>query len=299
MLSRYQLQLIDCVARLGSFTAAAEQLHKVPSAISYSVRQIENELGVVLFTRLTRRVELTTAGAYFLTQCRLMLRQMDEAKEQTIRVANGWSDKLRLVVDNIVQLDSLVPLMNDFYIEFSDAELEVYMEVYNGVWDALADDRADVAIGANSFIPIGGEFGVRSMGSLNWCFVLSPDHPCAEFETLTLEQIRPYPYVCLKDSSRVLPKFNTWVQDSQRRMVVPDWNQALACLEQGIAVCNVPAHMVKEHLLRGSLVERQLLPSKSPSECCLAWHKEDKNPQLNWLLERLGEGEQLNRLWLR
>ncbi len=59
MFSKSSLEMLDAVARLGSFTAAAEVLHKVPSAISYSVRQIESELGVVLFRRLPRKVELT------------------------------------------------------------------------------------------------------------------------------------------------------------------------------------------------------------------------------------------------
>ncbi|MDK9759165.1 LysR family transcriptional regulator, partial [Vibrio sp. D173a] len=54
MFSKSSLEMLDTVARLGSFTAAAEQLHKVPSAISYGVRQIEQELGVLLFKRLPR-----------------------------------------------------------------------------------------------------------------------------------------------------------------------------------------------------------------------------------------------------
>ncbi len=59
MFSKSSLEMLDAVARLGSFTAAAEVLHNVPSAISYSVRQIESKLGVVLFRRLPRKVELT------------------------------------------------------------------------------------------------------------------------------------------------------------------------------------------------------------------------------------------------
>ena len=119
---------------------------------------------------------------------RLMMRQMDEVKEQTLRVANGWNDKLRLAVDNlavdnlavdnIVQLDNLAPLLSDFCGEFADAELKVHMEVYNEVWDALGDGRADD--GYRGYIP------------------------CAQYDQLTLEQIRPYPYVCLRDSARYI-----------------------------------------------------------------------------------------------
>ena len=78
--SQASLELVDTVARLGSFTAAAQVLHKVPSAISYGVRQIEQDLDVVLFRRLPRKVELTVAGEVFIEQARAMLRQMEEIK---------------------------------------------------------------------------------------------------------------------------------------------------------------------------------------------------------------------------
>ena len=111
MYSKSSLEVIDTVARLGSFTAAAALLHKVPSAISYSVRQIEQELDVVLFRRLPRRVELTPAGEIFVTEARGLLRQMEEVKAQTRRAAQGWQTTLRLTLDNVVRLDSLKPLI--------------------------------------------------------------------------------------------------------------------------------------------------------------------------------------------
>ncbi len=90
MFSKSSLEMLDTVARLGSFTAAADVLHKVPSAISYGVRQVEVELGVVLFRRLPRKVELTPAGELFMQEARLLLRQMEELKAQTRRAAHGW-----------------------------------------------------------------------------------------------------------------------------------------------------------------------------------------------------------------
>lgn len=62
MWSEYTLDVVDAVARTGSFSAAAEELHRVPSAISYSVRQLEEWLAVPLFERRHRDVELTPAG---------------------------------------------------------------------------------------------------------------------------------------------------------------------------------------------------------------------------------------------
>lgn len=61
----------------------------MPSAISYGVRQVEQELDVVLFRRLPRKVELTPAGELFIAEARMLLRQMAEIQSQTRRVAHG------------------------------------------------------------------------------------------------------------------------------------------------------------------------------------------------------------------
>lgn len=63
MWSEYSLEVVDAVARNGSFSAAAQELHRVPSAISYTVRQLEEWLAVPLFERRHRDVELTPAGS--------------------------------------------------------------------------------------------------------------------------------------------------------------------------------------------------------------------------------------------
>lgn len=57
MWSEYSLEVVDAVARNGSFSAAAQELHRVPSAVSYTVRQLEEWLAVPLFERRHRDVE--------------------------------------------------------------------------------------------------------------------------------------------------------------------------------------------------------------------------------------------------
>ena len=66
MLSEQAFEMIDIVARVGSFTAAANKLNKVPSAVSYAIKQIEDDLGVILFERHHRSVSLTPAGEHVL-----------------------------------------------------------------------------------------------------------------------------------------------------------------------------------------------------------------------------------------
>ncbi|QIZ78804.1 DNA-binding transcriptional activator PunR [Ferrimonas lipolytica] len=290
--------MLDNVARLGSFSAAAHAMHKVPSAISYSVRQVEQQLGVLLFERKPRQVVLTPAGEHFISQCRLWLREMEQVKLHTQRVANGWQHQINLALDTVVKAERVTELIRDFYNRFNDAELVINNEVFNGVWDALADGRADIAIGATAAIPVGGDFGYRDMGLLRWALVMAPDHPCADIVPLPVEELERFPMVSLEDTSRTLPRRSNWKLDNQRRILVPDWNNAVACVTAGIGVAYVPRHFVEPSLLEGTLVERELPTGQRPSPCCLTWRKESEGPLMQWLLDYLGDEQKLQREWL-
>ncbi|CAM3018850.1 MULTISPECIES: DNA-binding transcriptional activator PunR [Vibrio] len=297
--SQTSLELVDTVARLGSFTAAAEVLHKVPSAISYSIRQMEQELDVVLFRRLPRKVELTPAGEVFLEQARAMLRQMEEVKAQTKRAAHGWQKTLKLTLDNVVKLERLKPLIEDFYQTFPYAELQINMEVFNGSWEAISQGRADIVIGATSAIPVGGDFEVRDMGILDWAFVTSPSHACVRQQNLTEEFVSQFPAICLDDTSNVLPKRHTGHYPHQRRLLLPNWYSAIECLKNGVGVGYMPRHIAMPLIHEGQLVEKLLPDDKPISRCCLVWRKDDNHKLIQWMVDYLGSGDKLHNDWLR
>lgn len=298
MFSKSSLEMLDTVARLGSFTAAAEQLHKVPSAISYGVRQIEQELGVLLFKRLPRKVELTPAGEVFIEEARSLLRQMEEVSAQTKRAARGWKKTLRLTLDNVVKLDKMKPMIEEFYETFEFAELQINMEVFNGSWEAIAQGRADIVIGATSAIPVGGDFEVKEMGTLDWAFVMSPSHPCVREQNLDETFVSQFPAICLDDTSSVLPKRHTGHYANQRRLLLPNWYSAIECLKNGVGVGYMPRHIAAPIIEQGLLVEK-ILPEPSPlSQCCLVWRKDDNYKLIEWMVNYLGSSDQLHREWL-
>ncbi|QKJ87043.1 Transcriptional regulator [Paramixta manurensis] len=300
MWSEYSLEVLDAVARTGSFTAAANELHRVPSAVSYTVRQLEEWLAVSLFERRHRDVVLTDAGALFIRESRGVIKKMLATRRQCQQVANGWRGQLSIAVDRIVKPQRTRQLVLDFYRHFPDMELLVSPEVFNGVWDALADGRVEVAIGATQAIPVGGRFAFRDMGTLNWRCVVSATHPLASYrDVLDDEVIRAWPSLVLEDTSRALPRRTTWTLDNQRRLVVPDWETGFDCLQAGLCVGMVPGHFAAPWLAAGHLHELNLATRFPDSPCCVSWIEQDTSPALTWLLSYLGTGETLNEEWLR
>src|SRR4030066_57945 len=67
------LGVLDAIERHGSFAAAAEELHRVPSAITYAVQKLEEDLGVAIFDRSGHRAQLTEAGSELLREGRRLL----------------------------------------------------------------------------------------------------------------------------------------------------------------------------------------------------------------------------------
>ncbi len=74
-----RLRAFILIAETSSFTRTAEQLHLSQPALSYSIRKLEESMGLQLLARNTRSVELTPAGEHFLPQARRMLRDMNDA----------------------------------------------------------------------------------------------------------------------------------------------------------------------------------------------------------------------------
>src|SRR5438874_13249831 len=144
------LAMMDVIARTGSFAAAARELGKVPSALTYNVRQLEDALDVLLFDRRSRQARLTAAGEELLNEGRRLLEQVDAVANRVKRVATGWETQLTIAVDGVMSRVTMFELCEAFYA-LSDGRgpgtrLRLRTEVLTGTWEALINGQADLAI---------------------------------------------------------------------------------------------------------------------------------------------------------
>ena len=147
-LSLDALAVLDGIDRRGSFAAAAVELDRVPSAITYTVRRLEDALDVLLFDRRGHRARLTPAGRELLESGRRLLASAAAIETRVQRVATGWEAELRIAIDTVIPLDHVWPLVARFYADCgarqgAHTRLKVAGEVLGGTWDALAEARAD------------------------------------------------------------------------------------------------------------------------------------------------------------
>ena len=152
------LQLVDAIARGGSLAAAAKELGRVSSAVTYAVRRLEDELDVLLFDRRGYRARLTPAGEELLREGRHLLAAANDLARRVRRVAKGWEQELRIALDAVVPFERLLPSLTRF-CDAAPTQLRFTHEVLGGTSDALATGRADLAIGAPEHSPEHGRLG--------------------------------------------------------------------------------------------------------------------------------------------
>lgn len=294
-LSLDALVVLDAVARCGSFAAAAESLHRVPSAVTYTVRKLERSLGVRLFDRGGGRARLTPAGALLLEEGRALLRLAGRLAQDVQRVATGWETTLRVAVSDVVPLPPLLALCEAFLEAAPQVRLRLAVEVLGGTWDALVSGRADLVIGAPGEGPTWSHAGMAPMGDVHFVFVVRPDHPLAEApEPLAEHQIRPHRAVAAADSSRELPPRTVGLLPGQPVFTVPDLATKRAAQLAGLGVGYLPWHMVREDVAAGRLrVKRTAAGARSTHRLYYAW-RPGGGLGLAWWRARLCEGEPID-----
>lgn len=131
------------VARRGSFAAAARDRNVDPSSVSRAVALLEEELGVRLFQRTTRRVALTEAGEMYLAKVTTLVDDLDDARDQARGVSAGPIGTLRLTVAVSFGYTKLIPLLPAFRERYPAVKLELLLT--DAVLDLLTE-RVDLAI---------------------------------------------------------------------------------------------------------------------------------------------------------
>jgi DNA-binding transcriptional LysR family regulator len=287
-LSLEALQVIDAIDRKGSFAAAAEDLHRVPSAVTYSVRQLEQSLGVDVFDRTGHRAVLTKAGQELLSQGRELLRAAADLECRVQQVARGWESELRIAVDTVIGVERILRLVGEFYEEASGTRVRLMHEVLGGLWDALAAPRADLAIGASGDAPSGRSYATRVLGRLELVFVAAPFHPIlGEARPLSDAAIQKYRAVSVADSSRVLAPRTVNLLTGQDVLTVSSMQEKAAAHVAGLGVGFLPRPLAEREAQAGRLVILPVSAGNRSGEIAVAWRAGGEGKALKWFVRRL------------
>ncbi|MBF6841842.1 LysR family transcriptional regulator, partial [Acinetobacter baumannii] len=142
-----QLRYVVAVAEHGHFGRAAAELHMAQPALSRAVRKFEAELGAELFTRSTRSVVLTAAGAELVPEARLLLTRAERLGPRVRQVAEGLVGTLRIGCTGSASYGYLPRLIRELSVLLPGLEYEVETEMLTPDQErALLEGRLDLGI---------------------------------------------------------------------------------------------------------------------------------------------------------
>ena len=281
------LRTLDAIARRQSFAAAADELFRVPSAVSYTINKLEEDLGVALFDRSRRKAELTATGRLVLEQGRQILKATEELTALARQAAEGWEVELRICVDSVLACDPIYDLIEAFQQLQPKTEIRLSEEVLGGSWDALNDGRCDLVIGAEGKPPAQG-FGIHPLGKVIFEFVVVAGHPLTRLPTpLPVSAIQDYPTVIVADSSRNLPVRSSGLLDGRSRILVPTIERKIEAQCKGLGVGFLPRHRISRELAEGKLQLLTLDVARPPVEISVAWPRNNTGKGLKWFVDQL------------
>src|SRR6185436_11118291 len=121
-----QLRVFRQVAESGSFSAAARDLHRAQSAVTYAIHKLEDQVGSPLFDRSAYRPVLSEAGRALLPRATRILDELAAFGAQARGIAGGLEPEVGLVVDSLYSARALVGVLAQFQRQFAPVQLRLY-----------------------------------------------------------------------------------------------------------------------------------------------------------------------------
>lgn len=290
------LLILDMIDRKGSFAAAAVALDRVPSALTYSVRKLEDDLDVLLFDRRGHRAQLTPAGLQLLQEGRHLLLAANDLEQRVKRTATGRETELHIVLNSLISFDKMLPVIAAFDREQSGTRLRFTPGVLTGAWEKLIEGRADLVIGVTldgpEVVRTSGRFQMQELGAVDWVFAVAPGHPLADAaEPLPAELVRSHRAIAVGDNSQSLPTLTMGLLSGQETLTVATVADKLQAQLAGLGCGHLPRIWAAPYLASGALVEKQTMAAKPNDNFMIAWPKAEQGKSLKWFIQHLSRPE--------
>lgn len=256
--------------------------------LSQRIRQLEEELGVQLFERHTRRVTLTHAGQTFYAEVEGLLGQLNRAVDACQRAHRGEIGQLRLGYSGRASHLLLPRLLLAFRTRFPEVALDLIGPLPSGALRTkLLEDQLDVAL---CFLPLSHPaIATRSFADIEFVLALPATHPLAQQERIELSALANEPFVAYPSNQGFLLRSSMDAECARagftpRVVRESETSQVLLCLvAAGTGVSIIPRELQYQEEI-GGIVFKPLGPGALRLAHGMAWLQDNTHPALSNLL---------------
>lgn len=184
-----QLEYLVAVAQYGSFSVAAEKCFVTQPSLSIQIKNLEEELGVVLVDRSKKPVELTEAGSKVLMKTQAVLTAVKQVKESVLEMQGKISGELRIAAIPTVAPYLLHRFVPAFHKKYPEVKLSIFEYKTSEIIDALLKETLDVGILAEGFVP--ATITEEPLFDDPFFAFVSPNHKLIDEKKIALSKLDP------------------------------------------------------------------------------------------------------------
>ena len=272
-----QLRVFLTVVDVGSFAGAARKLGRATSVISYSMANLEAQLGISLFDRdTTKKPQLTTEGRIVLAEARIVSNGVSGLRAKVRSMLEGVEPEIHIALDVMLPASRVTDALKAFSEEFPSVTLHLYVEALGAVTQMVLNRAAVIGVSGPLDIEIDGLERIGA-GFVQLIPVAAPSHPLAKAGKNMPGAGREHIQLVLTDRSALTQGFQLGVV-SARTWRLADLGSKHMLLKEGMGWGNMPEPMVREDIQAGSLVHLDMPDCKGGPYRLQAIHRTDAPP---------------------
>jgi DNA-binding transcriptional LysR family regulator len=284
-----QLEYFVTLADELHFKRAAEKLFIVQPALSKQIKNLEEELGVLLFERNRRKVLLTPAGRYFKQEIQKVLQQVEQVSNRVRLVKDGKGGEVRIGYVGSCIHTFLPGIISTLHEQFPDIHLYLDEMTTHAQLRALQRGALDVAFCRNPDLT--GRFGRQPIFRETFSLVLPQGHPMTVDHFQSMEQMEDEIYILPKqaDGDNYYKLQLSICEDAGFTPVIAHetvhGHTALNLVDQQFGISILPTSFAAVTSANVRFIELKNIPQRS--EITAVWDKRNPNPTLPKLLSIL------------
>lgn len=253
MIETSQLQTLVAVARASSFSKAAEELSVTQSAISQSIKNLENKLEVRLFKRSGKKVVLTAEGEKLFSLANDFLMQLDETLDEIKHDKESMSGKIRIGTLTGIGKSWLAPELLDFGKANPEISLNIHMGFQEDLVKEFSNYRLDLLVLPEEALPSLGEKVLLSEERSTLVFAKNNEFKIDR--NITLEKLSGTPTVLFQSDDPLFfrwcrEKFGQFPKKLNPRYIINSHGNMLQAVLAGLGVAVIPSHVLSRSVYR-------------------------------------------------
>lgn len=198
-MSDRRLQVFHAVARLLSFTKAAEVLHMTQPAVTFQIRQLEEQFDTRLFDRAHNRVSLTEAGHVAFEYAEIIFEKYSEMENAIREITGSISGSLTLGASTTISEYMLPALLGDFNAKNPEVLLRLRVSNTEGIVSMVENNVIDLGVVEG---PVTNKnLLVEVCRKDDLVVVVPPEHELAKQKSVSVKKMLDYPFICREEGS--------------------------------------------------------------------------------------------------